>query len=401
MNKKERIEAFGDLILHTNKVPLWIYDSNYQLEYTSYPDDDYMGFDALFQSQVAEILSSEDTVYTTSYAYSFLNLLWILDFEIKNDKLNKIYALGPTFTNENSFNELKSRMDERGLSVQIKAIVSRQLNRMSIIPHTVVSNYARQLHYLLHGDLIPVNDIQILKNHTENSDSNDIKSSSHYGIWASEQAFLKLFSEGNPSYKEAMNVSSSLSDGVKHNPKDSIRFAKNNLLVLLTLLSRASILGGVSPDLAYDLCDYYADKSEACTTMSEVNTLIQEIPDVYFSHVLKAKENLGISKFIQNSCEYITGHINEKISISELAAKAGYSEYYFSRKFKNEMGCSVNEYVTKKKIERAKVLLESTNTSILDISLELSFNSRSYFSDTFQRIVGMSPGEYRKRNSKV
>ena len=186
MNKKERIEAFGDLILHTNKVPLWIYDSNYQLEYTSYPDDDYMGFDALFQSQVAEILSSEDTVYTTSYAYSFLNLLWILDFELKNDKLNKIYALGPTFTNENSFNELKSRMDERGLSVQIKAIVSRQLNRMSIIPHTVVSNYAQQLHYLLHGDLIPVNDIQIINNNTASSDSNDIKSSSHYGIWASE-----------------------------------------------------------------------------------------------------------------------------------------------------------------------------------------------------------------------
>ena len=360
-----------------------------------------MGFDTLFQSQVAELLSSEDMTYVTTYAYSFLNLLWVLDFELKNDKLDKIYVIGPTFTSENSFNELKNRMDERGLSVQVKAIVSRQLNRMSIIPHTIISNYAQQLHYLLHGDLFSYADINILSNCSQSPDSTSMTSSSHLGIWASEQAFLKLFSEGNPDYKEAMNVSSSLSDGVKHNPKDSIRFAKNNLLVLLTLLSRAAISGGVSPGLAYDLCDYYADRSEACTTMSEVTTLIHEIPEVFFSHVVQAKENLGISKFIQNSCEYINSHINEKISISELASKAGYSEYYFSRKFKNEMGCSVNEYVTREKIERAKVLLESTNTSILDISLELSFNSRSYFSDTFQRIVGMSPGEYRKRNSKV
>ena len=94
-------------------------------------------------------------------------------------------------------------------------------------------------------------------------------------------------------------------------------------------------------------------------------------------------------------------HINEKLSIGDLAERAGYSEYYFSRKFKQEMGCTITEYIMREKIERAKVLLSTTNMSILDISIELSFNSRSYFSDSFQKIAGIAPGEYRKQNIRL
>lgn len=81
-----------------------------------------------------------------------------------------------------------------------------------------------------------------------------------------------------------------------------------------------------------------------------------------------------------------------------LQSSAGYSEYYFSRKFKQEMGCTLTEYIMREKIDSAKVLLSSTSMSIMEISIELSFNSRSYFSDTFQKNTGISPGEYRKQN---
>ena len=55
----------------------------------------------------------------------------------------------------------------------------------------------------------------------------------------------------------------------------------------------------------------------------------------------------------------------------------------------------------KEKMERAKVLLSSTTMSILEISLELSFSSRSYFSDTFQKICGISPTDYRSQTLKI
>ena len=118
-------------------------------------------------------------------------------------------------------------------------------------------------------------------------------------------------------------------------------------------------------------------------------------------NIVKETLKARISPIVKNCCDYIGVHINEKLSIGDLAERAGYSEYYFSRKFKQEMGCTITEYIMREKIERAKVLLSTTNMSILDISIELSFNSRSYFSDSFQKIAGIAPGEYRKQNIRL
>ena len=183
--------------------------------------------------------------------------------------------------------------------------------------------------------------------------------------------------------------------------KKRYRAAKNNNFVLLTLISRASIEGGVSPDIAYDLCDFFAQRIEDATSQVENGNVTTELLQIYFKKVCESKENAGVSSIIKNCCDYIGIHINEKLSINELAERAGYSEYYFSRKFKQEMGCTLTEYIMREKIERAKVLLSTTSMSIMEISIELSFNSRSYFSDTFQKNTGISPGEYRKQNVRL
>lgn len=226
-------------------------------------------------------------------------------------------------------------------------------------------------------------------------------SNRHHGIWAAEQRFLQLFKDGNPDFQKALLESSHLSSGVQHNSKDSLRAAKNNSFVLLTLISRASIDGGVSPDIAYDLCDFFAQRIEDAASLTENFDVTTELVQIYFKKVCESKQNDGVSSIVKNCCDYIGIHINEKLSISELAERAGYSEYYFSRKFKQEMGCTLTEYIMREKIERAKVLLSTTNMSIMDISIELSFNSRSYFSDTFQKNTGISPGEYRKQNVRL
>ena len=57
---------------------------------------------------------------------------------------------------------------------------------------------------------------------------------------------------------------------------------------------------------------------------------------------------------------------------------------------------NVTQYISLKRIERAKMLLHSSNQSIQSISEELGFCNQSYFSEIFRSIVGMSPGEYRE-----
>lgn len=63
----------------------------------------------------------------------------------------------------------------------------------------------------------------------------------------------------------------------------------------------------------------------------------------------------------------------------------GYTEYYLTHKFKEETGLSVTDYIKFAKIERAKVLLKSTDQTVQDIATALSFSTRNYFSRIFRR----------------
>ena len=70
-----------------------------------------------------------------------------------------------------------------------------------------------------------------------------------------------------------------------------------------------------------------------------------------------------------------------------------------ARKFYREMGCSIITYIQNSKLERACYLLANTIRSVDDISAELGFNARSYFTTVFKNHIGMSPTEYRRENA--
>lgn len=74
----------------------------------------------------------------------------------------------------------------------------------------------------------------------------------------------------------------------------------------------------------------------------------------------------------------------------------GYTEYYLTHKFKEETGLSVTNYTKFAKIERAKVLLKGTELSVREISEQLGFFSRNYFSRVFQEVTGKTPMEFRE-----
>lgn len=93
---------------------------------------------------------------------------------------------------------------------------------------------------------------------------------------------------------------------------------------------------------------------------------------------------------------YIETHLTESFTVAELADTVGLNAQYMMRLFKKETGLSVLEYVTGKKIARAKELLLSTDRSVEQISGELGYYNYSYFFKVFKRQEGKSPAQYRK-----
>lgn len=405
MKKETKLAVLKELIANSHDLCYSVYTPDLKLVSSSWDKERLEGMDLLLASVGEEMLAYSKHGHYPFLLNSFLNITWLADFEWEGDTLRYIHVLGPTLNNQNSYEDLRDKLDRRHLSIPIKHAVLKHLNSLPIIASNVFYEYSFMLHYCLTGERITSQDFAVSeipdRKDAVAEEVNGSFSKDHNGIWQSEQHLLAMLREGNPNYTEALAASSSLSFGVKHQAKDPLRQAKNNYIVLLTLCSRASIEGGLSPDIAYDLNDYYMQEIEDAASMQQVGAISKNMLEDYVTRVRNARRESGISKSIQSCCDYIQSHINERLSTKDLAERTGYTEYYFSRKFKQEVGCGIREYIMKEKMERAKVLLSSTNMSILEISLELSFSSRSYFSDTFQKICGISPTDYRSQTLKI
>jgi len=92
---------------------------------------------------------------------------------------------------------------------------------------------------------------------------------------------------------------------------------------------------------------------------------------------------------------YIEEHLAEDLSLSELAAVAYLSPYHFARLFKASTGFAPHQYVIGRRIERAKLLLSTTNWSLAAIAHAVGFAHESHLALHFKRFTGLLPSSYR------
>ena len=88
-------------------------------------------------------------------------------------------------------------------------------------------------------------------------------------------------------------------------------------------------------------------------------------------------------------------HYAEKITQSQIASLVYLSSSYFSKVFKDTMGCSFNEYLNRIRIEKARKLLECKEFEIDRISDMVGFENRSYFGKVFKQFTSTTPKQYR------
>ena len=92
---------------------------------------------------------------------------------------------------------------------------------------------------------------------------------------------------------------------------------------------------------------------------------------------------------------YIEEHLAEDLSLSELAAVAYLSSYHFARLFKASTGFAPHQYVIGRRIERAKLLLSTTNWSLTAIAHAVGFAHESHLALHFKRLTGLLPSASR------
>jgi AraC-like DNA-binding protein len=103
----------------------------------------------------------------------------------------------------------------------------------------------------------------------------------------------------------------------------------------------------------------------------------------------------GLAK-IRKSFDYIEAHYKEDIRLKDVARDAGFSEYYFSRLFKETMEVNFHQYLNEYRVRKAESLLTNSNYTVSEVAYGVGFSSISTFERLFRSMKGCSPQEFRK-----
>ena len=99
---------------------------------------------------------------------------------------------------------------------------------------------------------------------------------------------------------------------------------------------------------------------------------------------------------IVRAAKFISERYADDITMADIAAAAGYSPNYLSKKFRLAAGIGVHEYLIFTRLQRAALELVSTDHSVTDIALRCGFSDGNYFKDAFKKKYGVTPREYRR-----
>lgn len=99
---------------------------------------------------------------------------------------------------------------------------------------------------------------------------------------------------------------------------------------------------------------------------------------------------------IQRAVDYIELHLTDSMSIEEAARQAFLSVPHLYRIFPVMTGCTVGQYVRKRRLSRSTEDLINTRKRIIDIAFDFQFESQESYIRAFKSMFGMTPGEYRK-----
>jgi AraC family transcriptional regulator len=128
---------------------------------------------------------------------------------------------------------------------------------------------------------------------------------------------------------------------------------------------------------------------------------LQSIAQLVAVHLLRrgslAEENgqTLTRQQMRHVTDFIQAHLDQDLSLEQLAQQAGLSPYYFSRMFRQTTGESPHQFVLGRRIELARQLLTETDASLAQVALQSGFASQSHLSSIFKRRLGLTPRAYR------
>lgn len=268
-----------------------------------------------------------------------------------------------------------------------------------------VMNALRLAVYIISGQLISTDNIctcfhdqlgenvgsSLVKNQYEAAEN-----SAAHTPWAYEELFLQAIRDGNPEVFREYRINP-IPGMIGRMSENDTRQARYGFVAAVTLFCRAAIQGGLDSETAYLISDTFCQEMDLLPAPVDTGRLYMSAVNTYISKVREVKESKqNYSPDIAECCRFIENNIQNHIGLTEAAMHCGLSKRWLSRKFCKETGCTIPEYIQRKKLERARQLLQYTQYSISEVSSILQYSTQSYFTEQFRRRYNMTPKKFRE-----
>ena len=175
-----------------------------------------------------------------------------------------------------------------------------------------------------------------------------------------------------------------------------IRSLKNSMICSCAFMTRAAISGGVSADDAFTLSDAYIRQIESFRDIDTILHFEEKMVVGFTSAVTKLKKE-HYSEIINRAVDFIENHLCEKLTLEMIAEAVFLNPNYFSGLFRQETGETVHGYIIRRRVEESGFFVRSGTEPIADIASFYQFSSQSHYVRSFKKIMGVTPGAYRKR----
>ena len=320
------------------------------------------------------------------------------------------FVLGPAYSTPVTDSFIRSYMSKNAIPPNRYGEIASYLSGIPQYTYNRFLSLLLYLHFTLTGEKLDIptafglNEVQY-QNTIGQQNSERIYQNREEGIlhgtYHFEQKMLSLIQNGEPEtlnrfLLSAANTPNSREGKLAEQP---LRQAKNLFIGLVTMIGKyAAIPGGMDIEQTYQLIDTYIQECEKLQSEDTVKILQYNMTLDFAQRVAQLKLPAGISHEVHNCMQYIYTHINEPIQTSDVVAICGKSRAYIFRRFRQELGMGIGEYILQCRLREAKSLLRYTDKTLGEISAYLCFSSQSHFQTVFKKNVRLTPLQYRRQS---
>ena len=228
----ERLQVLQDLLSCTGKMYAWCYDAEGKLLGTNCPDK--VLDQVFFSSGCMEAVQNHARAHREPILLSnHYGLSWSAAFEFEGDELKRIHVFGPTTTTELSYDGISKAVQSAKIPNRWRPKLIKILQRIPVVSTIDFFRQTLMLHYCVTSEQLTNADIAFFEPAFKQGEREPVIRKDRMNTYRTEQALMRMVSEGDLNYKSVLHDAASASRGVQAGQMGSLDQVRVSQIVFI------------------------------------------------------------------------------------------------------------------------------------------------------------------------